>query len=86
MQNNAFELSYATTHDIKNIINSLKTDKATGSDRIPAKFVTLPVNVTDSDLTDIINRDIPQNNYSENSKTATVRPIFKSDDIASMKN
>lgn len=62
------------------------TYKATGSDRIPAKFVTLPINVTDSDLTDIINRDIPQNNYSEKSKTATVRPIFKRHEMASIKN
>ena len=69
----------------KNIINSLKTDRATGSEGILAKYVKLSANVTGSHLTDIINRDIVQNNYAGKSKTAN-RPIFKEDDRANIKN
>lgn len=54
---------------MKKINTSFKTDKAAGSDGILAKFVKLSANVTDSHLTDIINRDIPQNNYSTKLQT-----------------
>lgn len=54
---------------MKTINTSFKTDKAAGSGRILAKFVKLSANVTDSNLTDIIDRDIPQNNYSTKLQT-----------------
>ena len=62
------------------IINSLKTNYATGPDGIPAKFIEQSENVIDSHLTYIINKDIAQNDYSEKPKTASVRPIFKKDE------
>ena len=74
--NNKFELPYATTQDVNEIINSLKTDKAKGQYGIPAKFIKLSLNTIDSHLTNTINNDFAQNNYSEIAKTANVRPIF----------
>ena len=37
-------------------------------------------------VTNIINNDISQKHYSDNAKTATVRPIFKKDDRTQVKN
>ena len=46
----------------------------------------MSANVTDCHLSNIIASDISDNNYSEQSKTATVRPIFKKDDRTIVKN
>ena len=46
----------------------------------------MSANVIDSHLTNIIDKDIDQNNYSENAKTANVKPVFKKDDRTKMKN
>ena len=67
------------------IINLLNSDKATCSDGIPVKFIKLSANVVDSLLSNIINKDIDLNCYSENAKIAKVRPIFKKDDRAKVK-
>ena len=63
--------------DINKIIKSLDTNKATRPDGIPAKFVQMSANVIDCNLSNIIACDISKNKYSEHSKTATVRLIFK---------
>ena len=42
--------------------------------------------IIDSHLTNIIKSDISQKHYSENAKTATVRPIFKKNDRTKVKN
>ena len=74
------DLPHAATRDINKIINSLSPDKATGPDDIPAKFVKLSANVIDSDLANIIIKDIDLNCYSENAKISSCRPIFKKDE------
>ena len=51
----------ATTGDINKIIKSLNSNKATGPDRIPLKFIKITPNVTDSHLAYIINK----NTFSE---------------------
>ena len=61
-------------------------EKATGPDGIPAKFIRIFTNVIDSHLINIIHKDIDQNNYSENAKTANVKPVFKKDDRTKIKN
>ena len=83
---NKFNLPHATTQDINKIINSLNVDKATGPDGIPAKYIKLSANVIDSHLADVINKDIDNMRYSENAKTANVRPIFKKDERTKVKN
>ena len=66
-----------TASDINKIIKSLNTNKATGPDGIPAKFVQMSANVIDCHLSNIITCDLSKNKYSEHAKTATARPIFK---------
>ena len=51
--------------------------KATGSDFIPLKFIKFASNVIDSHLCNIIIKELEKNKYSEEPKTALVRPIFK---------
>ena len=46
----------------------------------------MSVNVNDSHLTNIINKDIDLDCYSENVKIANVRPIFKKDERTKVKN
>ena len=46
----------------------------------------MSANVIDSHLTNIIDKNIDQNNYSENAKTANVKPVFKKDDRTKIKN
>ena len=46
----------------------------------------MSANVIDSHFTNIIHKDIDHDNYSENAKTANVRPIFKKDDRTKVKN
>ena len=79
-RDNVSNLPHPSTKDINNIIKSLNFNKATGPDGIPEKFIRMSANVIDSHLTNIIDKDIDQNNYSENAKTANVKPVFKKDD------
>ena len=81
---NKFDLPYASTSDINKIIKSLNVKK--GPDGISAKFVKMSANVIDCHLANIINNDISLNKYSKHAKTATVRPIFKKDYRAKIKN
>ena len=46
----------------------------------------MSANVIDCHLANIINNDISLNKYSKHAKTATVRPIFKKNDRANIKN
>lgn len=46
----------------------------------------MTTNVIDCHLANIIDNDISLNKCSKHTKTATVRPIFKQDDRANIKN
>ena len=81
-----FDLPKPVASDINKIIKSLDTNKATGPDGIPAKFVQMSANAMNCHLSNIITCDISKNKYSEHAKTATVRPIFKKDDRTKIKN
>ena len=81
-----FDFAEATTEDINTIIKSLNPNKATGPDRIPLKIIKTATNVIDSHLAYIISKDLKENNFSENAKTALVRPIYKKDDRDKIKN
>ena len=81
-----FDLPNTTVSDINKIIKSLDTNKTTGPDGIPAKFVQMSASVIDCHLSNIITCDISKKKYSERPKTATVRPIFKKDDRTKIKN
>ena len=58
------------------IIKSLNINKAKGLDGISAKFVKISDDIIDCHIANIINKNISNNKFSENAKTATVRPIF----------
>ena len=81
-----FELAYASAKDINQIIKSLNINKTKGPDGISAKFVKISANIIDCHIANIINKDISNNTFSENAKTATVRPIFKKGDRTEIKN
>ena len=81
-----FDLSKPAASDINKIIKSLYTNRATGPDGIPIKFVQMSVNAIDCHLSNIITCDISKNKYFEHAKTATVRRIFKTDDRTKIKN
>ena len=76
----------ATAEDINEIIKSLNPNKATGPDQIPLKIIKTTANVIHSHLAHIINKDLKENRFSENAKTALVRPIYKKDGRGKIKN
>ena len=59
---------------------------AKGPDGISAKFVKMSGDIIDCHIGVIINKDISNNKFSENAKTATVRPIFKKGVRTKIKN
>ena len=76
----------ASTEDINKIIKSLNTNKATGPDPIPLKIIKSAANVTDFHLAYIINKDIKENEFSENATRTLTRPIYKKDDRNKIKS
>ena len=58
----------------------------TGLDRIPVKILKIARNVIDLLLRNIINRDIKENKFSEDAKTALVRPLYKRNDWDKIQN
>ena len=73
-KNHTFEFPEAKVEDINKIIKSLNPKKATGPDGIPIKTIIYANNVIDSHVTNIINEDLNIDKYSEEAKTALVRP------------
>ena len=59
-----FDLPKPTASDINKIIKSLDTNKATGPDGIPAKFVQMSASVIDCHLSNIITCKISKTNIS----------------------
>ena len=53
---------------------------------MPLKIIKTAANVTDSHLAYIINKDLKENKFSENAKTALVRPIYKKYDRGKINN
>ena len=52
----------------------------------PVKILKITRNVIDSHLANIINRDIKENKFSEDAKTALVRPLYKNNDRDKIQN
>ena len=81
-----FDFPKPTVKDISCIIKSLDPKKATGPDGIPIKVIKYASNVIDSHLCNIIIKDLELNKYSEELKTALVRPIFKKNEREKIEN
>ena len=65
---------------------NLNPKKSTGPDHIPLRIIKSSANIIDSHITNIINQDIEKNRYSEDAKSALVRPIYKKEDRNKLKN
>ena len=75
-----FDFPTAKVEDINKVIKPSNLRKATGPDGVPVNILKITRNVVDSQLTNIINRDIKENKFSEDAKTALVRPLYKKND------
>ena len=75
-----FDFPTVKVEDINKIITSLNPRKATEPVGIPVKILKIARNVTDSHLTNIINRDIKETTFSEDAKTILIRPLHKKND------
>ena len=83
---NVIYFSTAKVDEINKRIKTLNPREATGPDGIPVKILKIARNVIDSHLTNIINRDIKENKFSEDAKTALVRPLYKNNDRDKIEN
>ena len=81
-----FDFPKPTAVDISLIIKSLNPKKATGPDGIPIKTIKYASNAIDSHSSNIIAKDLEINKYSEEPKTALVRPIFKKNERNKIEN
>ena len=73
-----FDFSTANAKDIIKIIKSLIPRKATRPDGIPVNILKLTRNAChESQLTNIINRDIKENEFSKDAKTCLVRKAIE---------
>ena len=74
-----FDFPSAKFQDINKIIKSLNPRKGTWPDVNPVRILKVARNFIDSPLTNIINIDIKENKFSDDAKTALVRPLNKKD-------
>ena len=81
-----FDIPLATVSQINRLISEINIKKATGPDNIHPRLVKLSANIIDSHLTNIINRDISSNHFSDNAKIAPVIPILKKNERDLLEN
>ena len=72
-----FDFYKAEVADINVLLKEADPKKAAGHDTILPKLVEISTNVVDKHLCNIINTDIQNYNVPDNTKVATVRPIYK---------
>ena len=72
-----FDFPKAEVADINALLKQTDPKKATGPDTIPPKLVKMSANLIEKHLCNIINMDIENYNVPDNTKVATVRPIYK---------
>ena len=83
---NTFDFQKPKVEEINKIIKSINPQKATGPDKIPPKIVKLSADIVDSHFTNLIIDDIERDSYSDNGKTASVRPLYKKKDRQKVEN
>ena len=86
LNSKTFDFPEPTVKDINTIIKSLDPKKATDPDGIPIKIIKHALNIIDSHFCNIIEKDLRKNKYSEEPKTALVRPIFKKNERNKLEN
>ena len=76
-ENLIFDFPKATVNEV---IKALNPWKATGPDGIPIKIIKTAWYVIDSDLTNLIKKDLNNYKFSGNAKAALVRLLYKKND------
>ena len=84
--NDKFEFEDVDAEDIADVINNLKTNKATGADNIPSKILKSAIYTISDPLAKIFNRSISTKDFPAQMKMANVSPIFKKEDNTDKKN
>ena len=72
-----FKIEEAKNEQVNKILRNINSRKSTGPDEIPPKIVKMSANIIDPHLTNIINSDLKRNAFSDSTKVASIRPIFK---------
>ena len=82
----SFDFSNVTQNDTQIKLKKLKTNKASGFDNIPAKFLKLGADQLSYSLTPIINSTIEIKTYPDHTKRAEVTPLYKKSDNLAKEN
>ena len=72
-----FDFPKTEAANINALLKQTEPKKATRTGTIPSKLVKVSANVTDKHLCNIINMNIDNYNVPDNTKVATVKPLYK---------
>ena len=81
-----FDFRYVTCSEVEEVIRNLNSRKATGHDDISAKLFKLFAKTLASPLTYLFNLSITTGIFPMHCKYANVIPVYKKEDILTMKN
>ena len=81
-----FEFNEETIESVEKIIESIKTNVATGSDTIPSKIVKQSKKILSPYLTKIINLSFETKTFPDILKNAIIKPIYKKEDKNDISN
>ena len=71
------DFAKADVVDMNALLKQIDPKKSTGPDAIHSKLVKMSANVIDKHLCNMINMDVDKYNVPDNTKVATVRPLYK---------
>ena len=75
-----------TLNEVLSILNSLKENKSVGTYGIPSEVLKISSSVIGPYLVQLVNESLGQGIFPNCLKTATVKPLFKSDDHQNLNN
>ena len=78
--NKNFKLSVLSEDDVLEIVNSIGTNKATGLDNLPCKFLKDSINIIIEPLAHLVNLSIHNGVVPDDLKSARVVPLYKKND------
>ena len=84
--NNTFDLSPTNYSKVFKILSKLCKTKATGLDKIPARFLKECLDLITASLCSIFNRSITSGIFPEEWKCAKVTPLFKNGQRSDLNN
>jgi hypothetical protein len=83
---NSFSFSLVSENQVLKYLNQLSSNKATGLDGMPSRFVKDGASIISQPLTHVINLSLIQGVVPDDLKSARVVPIFKKSDTTSVGN